>query len=54
VHGYSLGDRYAFPESELRDWLITRPDGTEEGNFVGRFLDSYEPPRKCLTERAGE
>jgi uncharacterized protein YegJ (DUF2314 family) len=54
VHGYSLGDRYAFPESELRDWLITRPDGTEEGNFVGRFLDSYEPPRRCFTERAGE
>jgi uncharacterized protein YegJ (DUF2314 family) len=48
VHGYRLGDRYSFPESELRDWLIAKPDGSEEGNFVGKFLDTYEPPRSCL------
>jgi len=53
VHGYRLGETYILPESELRDWLITHPDGTEEGNFVGRFLDSYDPPRRCFSERAG-
>jgi Uncharacterized protein conserved in bacteria (DUF2314) len=47
VHGFRLGDRYSFPESELRDWMIAKPDGTEEGNFVGKFLDTYEPPRTC-------
>lgn len=47
VHGYRLGDHYSFPESELRDWLIAKPDGSEEGNFVGKFLDGYEPPRTC-------
>jgi hypothetical protein len=47
VRGYRLGDHYTFPEAELRDWLITKPDGTEEGNFVGKFLDGYEPPRTC-------
>jgi hypothetical protein len=52
VHGYRLGDRYTFPESELRDWLITKPDGSEEGNYVGKFLDGYEPPRNCLTKSA--
>ncbi len=54
VRGYRLGDRYSFPESELRDWLITKPDGTEEGNFVGKFLESYEPPRICTTNTVGE
>lgn len=42
VTGYRAGDAYSFPESELIDWTISKPDGTEEGNFVGNFLDSYE------------
>lgn len=53
VRGYRLGDRYTLPESELRDWLITKPDGAEEGNFVGKFLETYEPPPSCFN-RAGE
>jgi Uncharacterized protein conserved in bacteria (DUF2314) len=43
VAGYKLRDTYSFPESELMDWTITKPDGTEEGNFVGKFLDTYHP-----------
>lgn len=43
VPGYRKGDSYTFAESELIDWTISRPDGTEEGNFVGNFLDSYQP-----------
>ena len=39
--GSSFGDSYQFSESDLLDWLITHPDGSEEGNFVGKFLDSY-------------
>jgi hypothetical protein len=45
VSGYRFRDSYTFPESELVDWTITRPDGTEEGNFVGNFLDTYQPTR---------
>ena len=30
-------------ENELIDWTISKPDGTEEGNFVGTFLDTYKP-----------
>ncbi|MHA3775650.1 hypothetical protein ACXR0O_29400 [Verrucomicrobiota bacterium sgz303538] len=41
VSGYKRGDRYTFPETELLDWPISKPDGTEEGNFVGNFLDTY-------------
>jgi hypothetical protein len=42
VSGYRNGDPYTFPESDLLDWLITHPDGSEEGNFVGKFLDGYQ------------
>jgi Uncharacterized protein conserved in bacteria (DUF2314) len=48
VKGFKNGDPYTFPESELVDWLITRPDGSEEGNVVGKFLDEWQKthPRK--------
>jgi hypothetical protein len=39
--GYNYGDRISFPESEVMDWTIVHPDGTEEGNIVGKFLDTY-------------
>ena len=32
------GDLFAFPEKDLLDWRIVRPDGTIEGNFLGKFL----------------
>jgi uncharacterized protein YegJ (DUF2314 family) len=43
VSGYKFGDKYSFPESELIDWTVSKPDGTEDGNFVGKFLDTYKP-----------
>ena len=43
VQGYRLRQPYSFPEDQILDWLITKPDGTEEGNFVGKFLDTYRP-----------
>ena len=42
VSGYREGDAYSLPESDLIDWTISKPDGTEEGNFVGKFLDTYQ------------
>jgi hypothetical protein len=42
VSGYREGDAHTFPEGEVIDWLITRPDGTEEGNVVGKFLDEWQ------------
>jgi hypothetical protein len=39
--GYNYSDRITFPESEVMDWTIVHPDGTEEGNVVGKFLDTY-------------
>jgi hypothetical protein len=43
VQGFKRGQEYAFPENEMLDWLISKPDGTEEGNVVGNFLDTYKP-----------
>jgi len=43
IRGYRAGDPYAVPEGELLDWLISKPDGSEEGNVVGKFLDTYQP-----------
>jgi hypothetical protein len=41
VKGYRQGQIHTFSEQRLLDWLITKPDGSEEGNFVGKFLDTY-------------
>ena len=43
VDGYRLGQRHDFPEDDLIDWMIAHPDGTAEGNVVGRFLQTYQP-----------
>jgi uncharacterized protein YegJ (DUF2314 family) len=40
---YKTGQRITFPESKIDNWVIVRPDGTEEGNYVGKFLDHYKP-----------
>lgn len=36
------GDPYQVHSKEVRDWTITSPDGKEEGNYVGKFLDVYQ------------
>lgn len=38
ITSYRFRDPYAFPETQLVDWLITHPDGTEEGNLAGKFM----------------
>jgi uncharacterized protein YegJ (DUF2314 family) len=40
---HKQGERISFPESDVKNWLILRPDGVEEGNYVGKFLDHYNP-----------
>ncbi len=40
---HKRGEDLTCKESEVLDWTISKPDGSEEGNFVGKFLDSYKP-----------
>lgn len=49
VSGYKAGDAHDFPESELIDWVITSPDGTEEGNVVGKLIDEWQ--QKALEQQ---
>jgi len=46
VAGYHRGDKYSFPEEELLDWSITKPDGSEEGNLIGKFIDRIQQNQK--------
>jgi len=43
VQDYHHGESYSFAEAQIIDWLISKPDGTEEGNLVGKFMDTYRP-----------
>jgi hypothetical protein len=43
VKGYRINQSYSFDENELLDWMVANPDGSEEGNVVGKFLDTYKP-----------
>lgn len=40
VKTYRMYQVVTFPESAILDWTISQPDGTEEGNFVGKLLDA--------------
>ena len=53
VRGYSYRQPYVFPVADLVDWMVARPDGTEEGNEVGKFMDTYRPPATCVDDRQG-
>jgi hypothetical protein len=41
VKGYKKGDAFKIGEGDILDWTILKPDGSEEGNLVGKYLDSY-------------
>lgn len=42
VRGYRYKQELTLPESRILDWTISKPDGSEEGNAVGKFLDTYK------------
>lgn len=42
IAGYARGDQFECKEKDIFDWCITKPDGSEEGNVVGKFLDVVE------------
>lgn len=43
VTNYRYDQAITFPESDVMNWLFVRPDGSEEGNILGNFLDHYKP-----------
>ena len=47
IRGYRYRQPYTFAVTDLVDWMIAKPDGSEEGNEVGKFMDTYVPPATC-------
>jgi len=42
VQGYRGGQTVQLREADIVDWTISKADGSEEGNFVGKYLDSVQ------------
>ena len=42
VKEYKVNQLIVFKEIQVLDWLITKPDGSEEGNFIGKYLDTKQ------------
>jgi len=40
VKSFQQNQLITFPESTVLDWTISRPDGSEEGNYVGKLIDA--------------
>jgi hypothetical protein len=52
VRGYRYRQPYTFAIGNLVDWMIAKPDGSEEGNEVGKFMDTYVPPATCVSSKS--
>lgn len=46
--GINHGERIVLMKEFISDWLISKPDGTEEGNRIGREI---ERSGKCIEEK---
>jgi hypothetical protein len=42
IKSHKMGDEITFPEKDVLDWTIEKADGTEEGNVVGNFLNTFK------------
>jgi hypothetical protein len=40
VKEYKNNQLVSFKETQILDWVISKPDGSEEGNFIGKYLDT--------------
>lgn len=41
VTNIKRGDAITVPEANIVDWMISRADGSEEGNVVGKYMDAH-------------
>ncbi len=39
---FHRGQRFSLAESEVEDWVILHPDGSVEGDFIGKFLEKSQ------------
>ena len=41
IRNLKFNDHVSGRESDITNWIIEHPDRTEEGNFVGKFLEKH-------------
>ncbi len=39
--GYEVGQEIKFGEGDILDWTISKPDGSFEGNYIGKFVNNW-------------
>jgi hypothetical protein len=48
ISGYHENQSILIAEAEVIHWVIVSPDGSEEGNWSGKFIDAFratgQPP----------
>ena len=42
LKSHKMGDTITFKPEDVLDWTVEKSDGTEEGNVVGNFLNTYK------------
>lgn len=42
IKSHKMGDVITFDPKEILDWTVVKSDGTEEGNVVGNFLNTFK------------
>jgi hypothetical protein len=47
VRGFSQDALMRVLDEAVLDWTIARPDGTEEGNAVGKYIDTLHGQPPC-------
>jgi len=53
VTGFQYRQRLAVHETQVVDWMISMPDGAEEGNLMGKFLDAWQVTGRASTSCTG-
>lgn len=43
LRSHKIGEKLTVKEEDVIDWTILNPDGSEEGNVIGKFLDNWKP-----------
>ena len=38
---WNYGDPFGVSEDEIEDWVILNPDGSEEGNIIGKWIEAF-------------
>jgi hypothetical protein len=53
VRTFRHGQTISFPEAEVIDWTISKPDGSEDGNYIGKYMDALRDKAEAARSPKG-